>query len=197
MRTIITTGIYNGYKLSEAKNSEGHYQEIVQSIESLLTHMIQKHKNVFVINFVVKYPAGFDCPDDNSLFLKFLEALSLHCRRRNYDPKYIWVRESSKTGRPHWHVLYTFDHNRIWRAHGVIYKALELWARCLNLLDAKGLIYLCTSGENEDRYGGLKISQNDPDAFSFCMYWASYLAKAFSKFYVHSYVNQYGMSRLD
>ena len=200
MRTIISSTEHNGYQLSSAKNDQGHYRKILDSIVSLFDHMTQKHNNLFVVNFVVKYPQAFIIPDDNRLFLDFLEVFSLYCRRRSYDPKYLWVKERSlRTGQFHYHVLYLLDSNYIQNAYGILKKAIQLWADRLNIPDAHGLISLCTFNDPLCQYGGLKLKKSDPDyhqLHSAAISRASYLAKAHSKGFTSPHVNEFGMSRL-
>lgn len=122
----------------------------------------------------------------------------VHCKRRKYDPKYLWVRESSETGQPHYHIMILLNSDIIQNAYGLLGKATELWGRSLNIEDASGLVHLCLADEN-DRYGGVKIIRNDPgfqQVYDKCFERASYLAKCYSKGNSPGYVKEFACSRM-
>lgn len=202
MRSIIYGNTYNGYELNyTSKNDDGFYVTILQKIEPLLGYMISNHNQVFFTMFVLKYPSAstLSYPNDNVVLSRFLEAFILHCRRRQYDPNYLWVRECSNTGQVHYHLLLLLDADYIQNAHGLQHKATELWQRCLNIEDGRGLVHLCKTGGYDDRYGGVKIRRNAPDfhqVYAACFQRASYLAKCHSKGKAPAFVNELGCSRL-
>lgn len=182
---------FKGFQLSSAKNSEGHYKEILEGIYALLIYMTQRFNTVFVVNMIVKYPLGFihehdlstlaraeRCGENNDLFLDFLENFSDHCRARRYHPKYAWCRERSlQTGGFHFHVLYCFDSRYIQNGYNLLPKAKKLWGNCLKVDDPKGLVRLWVPKpkvniRNQDnemdiedlyRYGGLKLRRSDAE----------------------------------
>ena len=201
MRNVLDVSSYNGFPLSKTtKNDQGFYKEILQSLDSLFEYMIRRHSSVFFTMFIVKYPAGSAYPNDNVLLSKFTEALIRHCAGRHYDPKYLWVRELSSTGQIHYHFMLLLDSNLIQNTKTLIlYKATEIWRKCLGVEDAKGLVHLCPTGEKPD-YGGIKIKRKDEQfqqILERCYQWASYLAKCFSKGNTPAYVNEFGCSRLN
>jgi len=201
MRKTLYGDTYKGYPLSHSeKHNQGNYVEILQATDSLLNHMTQRHGRVFFTMFVLKYPANSAglYPDNNTLVSRFLEALMVHCKRRRYDPKYLWVRESSQTGQTHYHIMILLNSDIIQNAYGLLGKATELWGRSLNIEDASGLVHLCLADEN-DRYGGVKIIRNTPgfqQVFGQCFQRASYMAKCYSKGGLPANVNGFGSSRL-
>jgi hypothetical protein len=201
MRNVLHGNTFNGNPLSNSSNNDqGFYHEILQSIEHLMQHMTQRHGKVFFTMFVLKYPANsaFQYPNDNALLSRFIEALMLNCRRRGYDPKYLWVREYSSNGQPHYHIMILLNSDVTQNAHGILSKATELWQGCLGVENASGLVHLCLADEH-DRYGGVKIIRNSPDfqqVYGQCFERASYLAKTYSKGNSPAYVNGFGCSRL-
>ncbi len=218
MKTVHTKKTYNNYLLSTAKNSEGHYLEYLQSIYSFLTYVTQKYKNIFIVNFVVKYPSGSDYPHDNDLFLRFIENFSLHCKEQYSFRKYLWVRERSlRSGGFHFHVLYAFQLRQIRNGYGLSPKLLELWKNCLNISDASGLVKVWPPKREENQYanvktkekaeeeelykfGGVKLQHSDSEfdkKFAIVLKNSSYLAKVYSKGYSPYKVNEFGMSNLD
>jgi hypothetical protein len=202
MRRVLLENTYNGFELScSEKNNQGYYVEILQVIESLLNNMTSSHGKVFFSMFVLKYPAGSASiyPHDNSLLSRFIEALTLHYKRKKVDPKYLWVRERSDTGQPHYHFLLLLNGDLVQNAYGILQKATDLWARCLGIENGQGLVHLCKLGEDYAQYGGIKLIRNDPRLQQVqCTYYqlASYLAKRFSKGGLAPYLNGFGHSRL-
>jgi hypothetical protein len=203
MRKIFVGDTYNGFPLSGSwKNNNGFFVEVLEAIESLLNYMTNRHGSVFFTMFVMKYPAdsGLRYPNDNALLSRFIEALTLHCKRRKFDPKYLWVRETSTTGQFHYHFVLLLDSNYTQNAYGIHDKAIELWQRCLGIENGKGLVHLCKTVENYAKYGGIKIKRNDPqlqEVRKKCYELASYLAKCYSKEGLPPYVNGFGCSRLN
>ena len=205
MRKVSHENKYNGRPLSESwKNNQGYYVEILQALEALFEGMISRHGRVFFAMYVLRYPAGSASrfPDDNTLLLRFLDSLMHHCRRKNYDPKYLWARElSPKTGQVHYHLALLLDFDRAHSAQGILSVATELWRRCLGIEDGKGLIEVCKTKKNEYGYhgDGIKIRRNDPnfqEVYDKCYKLASYLAKRYSKDRLPAYANAFGCSRI-
>jgi len=208
MRTVLHGTMYNGIRLSQSKkNYQGFYVEILQVIELLLQNMIRRHSEVFFIRFDLRYPAGSSLiyPNNNDLVKKFSEALVLHCKRKKYDPKYLWVRElSEKSGQFHYHFILLLNADHIQNAYELILDyATKLWQRCLGIEDGKGLVQLTESTENnyyyDDSYGGVKIRRYDKSfqrVYAKCFEIASYLAKRFSKGSSPCYVNEIGHSKM-
>jgi len=202
MRNVFSGNTYNGYDLSYSeKNDQGFYREILQASELLFNDMTMRHGKVFFSMFVLKYPAGSASfyPNDNSLLSRFIEALTLYCKRKKVDPRYLWVRECSDTGQPHYHLMLLLNGDLVQNAHGILQKATELWQRCLGIEDGKGLVHLCTTDKDYAPYGGVKIIRNGQDfqqVQSKCYELASYLAKRYSKGGLPPYVNGFGSSRL-
>lgn len=202
MRNVFSGNTYSGFELScSEKNNQGFYREILQAIESLLNDMTMRHGKVFFSMFVLKYPAdsASTYPSDNSLLSRFIEALTLHCKRKKSDPRYLWVRENSTTGQVHYHIILFLNGDLIQNAYGILQKATELWQGCLGVGDGKGLVHLCTSDEEYAQYGGIKIIRNDSgvqQVLNKCFQVASYLAKRYSKGGLPPNVNGFGRSRL-
>lgn len=202
MRNIIHGNTYNNHQLSRTnKNNQGFYGEILEGIESLLSKTTQQHGSVFFTTFVLRFPSNSasSYPNDNSLLSKFIAAFTLHCKRRKFDPNYLWVRESSTTGQFHYHLLLLLNSNYIQNAHaGLLAKATELWRRCLNIEDGRGLVHLCNSGKY-NQYGGIKIRKNAPgfpQVYEECFQRASYLAKCYSKGQAPANVHEFRSSQL-
>jgi len=208
MRKVFAGNEYNGKPLSESsKKSQGFYEEILQETESLFGNMIERHSSVFFVRFNLTYPSGSTLmyPNNNDLVSRFSETLRLYCKRHGYDPRYLWVRETSpETGQAHYHFMLLLNGNVIQNAHPLILDyAIKLWQRCLDIEDGKGLVHLSRSREYDcyydDKYGGVKIRRKDPNfqqIYEKCYQVASYLAKRYSKESLPPYVNRFGSSRI-
>lgn len=201
MRNIVYISSYSGYPLScSGKDQEGYYMEVLQAIDSLFSYMVQQHSSVFMTVFVVKFPSETPLQyQENGLMSRLIEALTLHYKRKGYDPKYLWAREISGTGQAHYHLMLLLNGNLIQNGYGVLNKATDLWGGCLGIKDGRGLVHLCKSFEYHERYGGVKIRRNDPqfhEVFGRCFQQASYLAKCYSKGGAPRYVNEFACSRL-
>ena len=205
MRNVLMVNTYNGMALSKThKNGQGFYGEILQSLDLLFEYMMKLHGRVFFTMFVLSYPAGSShmYPDDNSLLLRFLDALMHHCKPKKHDPKYLWVRElSPKTGQIHYHLVLLLDYDHSRNAHVILQKANELWKKCLKVEDNNGLVELSKIYKNEYGYygGGIQINRNDNNyrhVYEKCYELASYLAKRYSKEKLPLYVKRYDHSRI-
>lgn len=200
MRSITRDSEYNGFDLSTSrKRNGGHYVEILRKINALFDHMTMRHNKVFYVSLVAKFSSEeyYLYGRDNRIISMFMENLILYYKRNNYDPKYLWVREESRSFQHHYHIMILFNGNRIQNGYGVLRKCNELWSRYIGMENASGLIHLC----NTERYqaGGIMIRRNDPDCHQVvnqCFNSASYLAKCYSKGEAPMYVNEYGSSRV-
>ncbi|MBU1387741.1 MAG: inovirus Gp2 family protein [Proteobacteria bacterium] len=210
MKTVILTKTYNHFPLSYSnKNNNGFYINILDSLQRLFNTMFYRHSQVFVIRLDLTYPTGIQYPHDNVLFSRFIEALTLYCKRirkskrtgnlvGDYDPMYLWTREDSGTGQHHFHILLLLNGNKIQNGRGISEKAKELWNGCLGV-HAEGLVHLCMPGGAYDQYGGVKLVRGSidfPELFENVFKWTSYLAKVYSKGNGPKHVKEYGMSRL-
>ncbi|OGQ85634.1 MAG: hypothetical protein A2464_09540 [Deltaproteobacteria bacterium RIFOXYC2_FULL_48_10] len=202
MKTLTHGKTYNSLPLCDStKSNTGFYKEILQSINSLLSDMNNRHNKVFFIRFDLTFPTDtyHNYPKDNSLLSQFLEALSLHCNRRRYDLRYCWVREiSPRNLQHHYHCFLALNGNFVFSAYGLFPKIIDLWSRCLGV-HAGGLAHLCVNQDGFDQYGGIMVIRIDPEfslIYQAVFQIASYMAKRFSKGDGPKHVREFGMSRL-
>ena len=190
MRTITKNNIHNQYSIYNShKMDKGSYQEILQSIDDLLTTMTNRHNKVLFIRFDLTYPQNNSYPNDNALLSRFIETLQLHCKRRQLDPHYLWVREQASSDHHHYHFIFLLNGNKIQNPYGFFNKATDLWGKCLNV-DTSGLVHYGTN---------LMIRRNSPEfnlTLQGCFTGASYLAKAYSKGNAPPGVREMGMSNI-
>lgn len=169
-------------------NFNGDYEEIHRSIYNLFDEAIRRHNKIFFIRFDLTFNANIDYPSENQLISRFMEALTLHCKRRELDPLYLWVREQARSSNHHYHVLLLLNGNKIQNPYGIFNKATELWGMCLNT-DAAGLVHYGTD---------IMIRRNGNDfdhTYNEALNLAGYLAKSYSKGEAPKGVREMGKSR--
>ena len=153
----------------------------------LVHRAFKAHAQVLLIRFDVRYPTGYNAPNDNSLFQRFIELYSQYLRRQGFDPRYLWCREQSNAKRFHYHVYFLLDGTRI-RYMPHLGKAEEIWTRVLGLTMSQGLIHYCNPNGNI-------IHRGDQAGINDAIKWLGYLAKTATKSPVPS-VRMWGSSIL-
>ena len=170
-------------------NSNGDYAEILQAFDNLFNVAISRHNKILLIRMDLRFNDTFIYPYDNSLLSRFMEALTLHCKRLGLDPLYLWVREQVTSNNHHYHLILLLNGNKIQNPYGIFNKATELWGNCLNT-DATGLVH----------YGPhIMIRRNSvgfEHSYHEALKLAGYLAKSYSKGRAPKGVREMGMSRL-
>lgn len=202
MRRILNNNTYKGIFLGEYdKNSQGYYLEILEKIEAIYRQMIESHSQVFVITFQINFPDGSNAgyQGNNELIRRLTDALKVDCKRKGFDPGYIWVREMSSYGNVHYHLTILLNGNLIQNGYGLVRKANTLWRSYFPDDCDGGNVHLRDHSEYDVRSGGVKIRRNDPNfdqVYAESFRSASYLAKVFSKGDAPTKVNEFGCSRL-
>ena len=154
------------YKIIPLPNNKKYYQEILSAIGLLFDFMFDRHRNIFSVRFVLVYPSDpdFEYPSDNARLFKFIKALTLNCQCRNFDPKYVWVKEHSVTGQVQYHVLLLLDGDLIQNGYSLLKEAAELWENVLGIENGGGLGYSWAYCDSDDhQYAGTMIKQDDPN----------------------------------
>lgn len=170
-------------------NIDGRYEEILEAFDNLFNAAISKHNKILFNRMDLTFNDTSIYPCDNNLMSRFMEALTLHCKRLGLDPLYLWVREQATSINHHYHVILLLNGNLIQNPHEIFNKATYLWGNCLKT-DAAGLVHYGTH---------IMIRRNDND-FDFnyneALKLAEYLAKSYSKGSAPKGVREMGMSRL-
>lgn len=154
---IITSNTYKGYPILPwyKYKTKGYIQDILDSLIDQFEYMFNRHSQVLILRFDVRFPVELCTIDDNSCIVTFMEELIRYYRnqknlqnrenRKNYDPHYLWVREKNSSHNHHYHVVLFMNGNAI-RYFKDLGKLRETWARILNRYcgyagDASKLIY--------------------------------------------------------
>lgn len=170
-------------------NENGDYAEVQQSIDKLFDVAISRHNKILFIRMDLTFNEILNYPNDNSLLSRFMEALTLHCKRLGLDPLYLWVREQVSSINHHYHVILLLDGNKIQNPHGIFNKATDLWGNCLDT-NAAGLVH----------YGSHIMIRRNAVGFDHSYHealnLARYLAKSYSKGSAPKGVREMGMSNL-
>ena len=111
----------------------GCKESILQKIDQLMTDMSNRHSKVFFMRFDIRFPQGYDYPNDNELFSQFQESFIKNRKRAGYDPAYIAVRECSREKHQHYHVALMMNGHKTQNIHDHIQTAERLWEKTLNL----------------------------------------------------------------
>ena len=170
-------------------NFNGDFEEIHLSINHLFDIAIRKHNKILFIRMDLRFDDTSIYPYDNNLLSRFMEALTLHCKRRDLDPLYLWVREQVTSINHHYHLILLLNGNKIQNPYGIFYKATELWGNCLNT-DATGLVHYGSHIMIRRNTVGFEHSYHE------ALELAGYLAKSYSKGRAPKGVREMGMSRL-
>jgi hypothetical protein len=196
MRKVTKDNIYNGHRLYNAsKNNQGFYAEILNAIEMRFNYMIEAHSKVLFTRFDLRYPSGSTYKNDNELVSRFAEALRLYCKRKEYDPQYLWVRELSENNQVHYHFMLLMNGNKIQNPYKLIHDyVLNLWKGCLGIQYGEGLVHYVYSNQSSGMI--LRNHPNLKQTIDAYYQHASYLAKVYSKGNMPAFVNGYGCSRI-
>ena len=81
---------YQGHPIMTDKAKQlGCKESILQKIDQIMTNMSNRHSKVYFMRFDIRFPQGYDCPNDNELFSRFQESFIKNRKREGYDPAYI------------------------------------------------------------------------------------------------------------
>lgn len=186
---------YHGHPIMTSKERQlGCKESILQKIDQLMTDMSNRHSKVFFMRYDVRFPQGYDYPNDNELFSQFQESFIKNRKREGYDPAYIAVRECSREKHQHYHVALLLDGHKTQNIHDHIQTAERLWEKTLNLppkcentgrATSYGLIDDCMrTRQGQPQENGVMLRKDDPEyerKYDQCFRRCSYLAKVNQK----------------
>ena len=96
---------YHGHPIMTDKDRQlGCTESILQKVDQIMTDMSNRHSKVLFMRYDVRFPQGYDYPNDNETFSRFQESFIKNRKRAGYDPAYIAVRECSREKHQHYHV---------------------------------------------------------------------------------------------
>jgi hypothetical protein len=183
-----------------ASEARGCHGEILDKLHRLFEHMLNTHNKVFFMRFDVRYPDGYPCPLDNTIFCDFIANFIKNRKREGLDPVYLWVREQPSNECPHFHCVALLNGNRTQSVYGHLEVAEYLWARALGITDGRGLICHCQPDPNSGRrQNGIMLKRESPDFQSVldeAFRWSSYLSKTSTKGMGPNNVREFGASEL-
>ena len=146
------------------------------------------------MRYDVRFPQGYDYPNDNELFSQFQESFIKNRKREGYDPAYIAVRECSREKHQHYHVALMMNGHKTQNIHDHIQTAERLWEKTLNLppkydntgrATSYGLIDDCMrTRQGQPQENGVMLRKDDPEyerKYDQCFRRCSYLAKVNQK----------------
>ena len=125
---------YLGHPIMTDKARQlGCKESILQKIDQLMTDMSNRHSKTFFMRFDIRFPQGYDYPNDNELFSQFQESFIKNRKREGYDPAYIAVRECSREKHQHYHVVLMMNGHKTQSIHDHLQTAERLWEKTLSL----------------------------------------------------------------
>ena len=186
---------YQGHPIMTDKAKQlGCKESILQKIDQIMTDMNNRHSKTFFMRFDIRFPQGYDYPNDNELFSQFQESFIKNRKRAGYDPAYIAVRECSREKHQHYHVALMMNGHKTQNIHDHIQTAERLWEKTLNLppkyddagqTTSYGLIDDCMRNrQGQQQENGVMLRKDDPEyerKYDQCFRRCSYLAKVNQK----------------
>ena len=177
----------------------GYDQDILARLDALLEDMNRRHSKVLFVRFDIRFPQHMQAGADNTQFVKFLNSFTTFCRRKKYDPAYLWVREQNSGINQHYHCLILLDGQKIQHYYAVLCASEKLWGQQLNT-PCQSLVHFC----DKDRDGapqrnGLMIRKDkyaEEGMLERCLEWGKYLAKNETKGNTPSGIRSVGNSRI-
>jgi hypothetical protein len=175
----------NCVKDVKGKKDSGCYVEILQVIYSQLMAILSRYNQILVVRVDLHFEHN---PNTNEAISKIVKKFKRSLLKREYKKyhlekvAHIWVRENTKDGSIHYHVIYIVNANRI---QCPIPLNDEM---CLAIMriDHHVKIHFC-------QYE--KIRRNDRAGVINIFYWLSYLAKENTKGQRKLSTNDYSSSR--
>ena len=184
MKTNSITFIHenSSYPINTHNGKYECYSDILdKGIKQLIT-MLNKHCKVLVIRLDVHIPEHTKLNSNIGLFLDYLKRYI----QRTYSTKhvgYIWVRETEKAKKQHYHLCVYVDGNKVRTSYKIVQ-----WAE--QYLKTKGM----TLYRPDNTF--MMVYRNDKSTIDDAVYRMSYLAKVRGKGYVDKNVRNYSSSRL-
>ena len=161
---------YQGHSIMTDKAKQlGCKESILQKIDQLMTDMSNRHSKVFFMRYDVRFPQGYDYPNDNELFSQFQESFIKNRKREGYV-----MMNGHKTQNIHDHIQTA---ERLWE------KTLNLPPKCDNTgrTTSYGLIDDCMRNrQGQPQENGVMLRKDDPEyerKYDQCFRRCSYLAK--------------------
>jgi len=200
-RKVTKRVMFNGKRLSRTKKrNKGFDLDLLGKIERFHDYVHWKYSKAFYVRLDVTYPLGTvdsdSYEDDNVIFRNFIDVFRRQYTRNKTRTDYFWVRERSKTGCHHFHLMFILDGNIIQHGYPIFERARDLWAKALRIENAGGLIHLVRD-KVDFKYGGSKVIRKSATEYHYDQIFErfSYLGKVHSK-NTPKGINEYGHSRL-
>ena len=127
-------------------------KKILKTTDNLIDDFFDRHSKLFGMRQDVHLPEG----SDQSLIMKVNHRFIESQRNKGYDPAYIMVREISKEGKIHYHMVLLLNGQKVQSTY-YVFKDME---RILNnVAGPGGSINHCDNGHRN----GIMVKRDDPD----------------------------------
>jgi hypothetical protein len=186
-------------KVMQPLYSSDSNQKIQNMLDYFLRVYTDKHSKSLICRLDFRYPQGH--PVKGNELSRCLAGLQyLLNDKKNFDFKYIWVREQRTSDNPHYHLCIFLNGHKAWSFHAELLAATEkYWARSLGIDSAAGLIHHCKPQNISSLHGrDIFLDRND-SRFSALLgetrSYLSYMSKNATKDLPGAYRNTYGCSQ--
>ncbi len=144
----------------------------------------EKHSKMLFFRYDVRIPKSIDNIDTNSFFVKGQADVIKHLTRLGVDPRYVAVRERSRNGKDHFHVIMLANANKTQNSNGHLNKAEVIFERKLGLEPngKHGIVNFCDKDQDGKTVkNSYIVHRENKEEFNEAFKRASYLAKCYSK----------------
>ena len=88
---------YQGHPIMTDKAKQlGCKESILQKIDQIMTDMNNRHSKTFFMRFDIRFPQGYDYPNDNELFSQFQESFIKNRNFRRASSRTVNVRDMTR-----------------------------------------------------------------------------------------------------
>ena len=126
--------------------------KILKAIDNVREDYMDRHSKTFAMRGDVHLPEG----SDQKLIMKFNHRFIESQKNKGYDPAYIMVREISKEGKIHYHMVLLLNGQKVQSTYNVFKDAERILS---NVAGPGGVIHQCNIGHRN----GIMVKRDDPD----------------------------------
>lgn len=192
MKNDITANEYQGMSINNQHG--GCDVNILNRLFDINKYVSDKRKRICFTVLTFTFPADNYYPDQNNLFVGFLDSFITHLRRKGLDPQYLWARELKDDNyHSHYHLALWTDGYKDRCIYDSYLLARTLWCKRLLIPESDGYVHYNKSTPQ------LHLDSNNPDyteKYQEMVYWGSYLCKCEQKGNLTEHHRNWSSSRL-
>ncbi|QJB56535.1 inovirus-type Gp2 protein [Pseudodesulfovibrio sp. zrk46] len=203
---------FNGLRINTGNEGQFFcYDIILQKIHERI-QLMTKYSRVMFVRADLRLPHDHQPSGNNEEVSHLFKIMKENARTHNVTFHFVWVRESSPDGKPHYHLVILLDASRVSNYVAFLNELERVWGHVLNC-NATGLVHRCETDQFGNYTGnGIILQQPTRQAtgeeraaqehdfwskLNWITEWASYLAKVRQKESTPHRVRRFGASQLD